>query len=880
MSNQFLQKLRRSLGFVSLFVLAGCMTSKDLHLDATWRQAKDLTQKMAEFRKHQISDVNYVSSVRLAEDQETYTGKQSIRFVLKEEGDVWLEFRDGAVLDMVINGNLVSDYQKGEIFVQLPKRYLKLGLNVVEMNFEQKYSTDGVGLHRFEDPEDGRVYMYTNLQPWDANRFLPFFDQPDLKANFDLTVEAPGSWQVIGNSPGQVLSSGKTKKWHFPSHKPISTYLMALHAGPYHKWTDSYKGRSGTIQLGLFVRQSLAKYVDEKTWFSVTKKGFGYFESYFDQEYPFGNKYDQVIVPEFNSGAMENVAAVTFGEENINRGPSSRQEVLWRYNTVMHELSHMWFGNLVTMKWWDDLWLNESFATYMANRALVDATEFKDAWMDFHADKLGAYREDRMSTTHPVAASIENTNEALSNFDDITYGKGASVLKQFVAVYGDDVFKKGIRKYFAQHAWGNTTFQDFVATFEGQDVKGWFSSWLESTGADEIQSKWVCTGKENVTVFLKLKTDNDRRHAIDVVLFDGRADKLLVSVKKSVVLDKRGLTIDFSGLEECPAAIMVNANDLSYVDTPVDAKSLEVLLPHVLGIEDPLLRMQGWTNLYKMLVKGQLDVKEFAKVAQKSMLVEKESYVRYLLDHMVSGEGWGRYSSLAYFLPTNTPEEIAYHEDYFSQNLKNILLAIKKEKRQGELSQLYLMAMNSATYRDVGELEDLLRKAKSAEIRWPLIVQICQLNGPQCRRLVEKESRNDKSDIAVNSRYKIEMLRKPLSDKLKFLNEKAKDENLSYDMMSYSLYHLFSDLDFDEMEKNGIHLTEEVLADAVAIDEAYHSLIPSEFSLLRCEANNLRKTKSAIESYKDLPSTLRIGFMQRIDQDKDCLVVRKALHEK
>ena len=302
-----------------------------------------------------------------------------------------------------------------------------MGNNLVHITYQHPYDQDGTGLHRFVDPEDGNTYLYTYLWPYYANRLFPHFDQPNLKASYEMTVRAKGDWQVVSsNMQDSIIEDGDDKIWHFPRSKKFSSYIFSLHAGPYKVWQDM----AGDVPIRLMARQTLAQYVDVEEWFDFTKMGLNHYKSYFDIAYPF-EKYDQVLVPEFNIGAMENVAAVTFTEYVVQRGPSSRFQRQNRADIILHEMAHMWFGNLVTKDWWNGLWLNESFATLMASIAVSNIEEFSDLWHDFYLNtNLTAISADKRVSTHPIEVPVPSTNDFFSVFDSITYEKGASVLKQ------------------------------------------------------------------------------------------------------------------------------------------------------------------------------------------------------------------------------------------------------------------------------------------------------------------------------------------------------------------------------------------------------------------------------------------------------------------
>ncbi len=423
--------------------------------------ARDLlTQVEAEARAARVSDVSYELALELTRGAERYRGDVTIRFRLAGEGDSFLDFRGGTIEALEVDGAAVEPAWTG-YRLALPASALAAGdEHIVRVRYESAYDHTGDGFHQFADPEDGEEYLYTNFEPYAAHRLLPCFDQPDLKARLALSVTAPEAWELIANgAPEERGEPGEgRRRWRFAETPPIATYLFALIAGPYHAIRDEHEG----VPLGLYCRRSLVRFLDEAEVLEVTRQGLDFFAAFFDYPYPFG-KYDQVFVPEFNAGAMENVAAVTHSERLIFRDPPTENQRLTRAEVILHEMAHMWFGDLVTMRWWNDLWLNESFATYMAYLALTEATRFDTAWQSFNSGmKAWAYRQDQLVTTHPIAGEVASTEETFLNFDGITYGKGAAVIKQLVAAMGIEGFRAGMRLYFRRHAFGNTTLAEFL----------------------------------------------------------------------------------------------------------------------------------------------------------------------------------------------------------------------------------------------------------------------------------------------------------------------------------------------------------------------------------------------------------------------------------
>ena len=428
------------------------------------------------------------------------TGEREFRSVTTVEfealpgADTYIDLAADRVQRAVLNGHAidVSGYDES---AGIPLRGLAQN-NVLLVEADCRYSNTGEGLHRFVDPVDGEVYLYSQFETADAKRMFACFDQPDLKATFDVVVTAPAHWQVISNGATAAVDTdgsgnGDVAVHTFTTTPRMSTYLVALIAGPYAVWRDTYTDQHGDIPLGIFCRASLAEFMDAERLFTETKQGFDFYHANFGVPYAFG-KYDQLFVPEFNAGAMENAGAVTFLEDYVFRSKVTRASYERRAETVLHEMAHMWFGDLVTMRWWDDLWLNESFATFASVLCQADATEYSEAWTTFaNVEKSWAYRQDQLPSTHPVAADIPDLHAVEVNFDGITYAKGASVLKQLVAYVGLDHFLSGLRDYFAAHAFGNATFDDLLSALEkasGRDLSDWGRQWLKTTGLNTLRA--------------------------------------------------------------------------------------------------------------------------------------------------------------------------------------------------------------------------------------------------------------------------------------------------------------------------------------------------------------------------------------------------------
>jgi len=486
---------------------------------------------------------------------------------------------------------------------------------------------DGTGLSRFEDPLDQRSYLHTSFESNDAHRVFACFDQPDIKGTFTFQVKAPKEWTVVSNSDGATNDGGL---WRFPTTKVISTYLAALVAGEYH----SLHNRHGDIGLGIYCRQSLAQYLDPDEINEITRAGLDFFASRYGIPYMFG-KYDQLFVPEFSAGAMENPGCVTFSERYIFRSRVTQASRQRRANTILHEMAHMWFGDLVTMRWFDDLWLNESFATYMGSLASAEATRFKDAWTFFAADtKVEARIQDEMPTTHPIVADIPDVDAVHLNFDKITYNKGGAVLKQLAAWLGEDTFFDGVHLYLERHSYANATLADFLAALEeasGRDLKEWAHVWLEEAGVNKLAAELdVEDGKIKSAAVVQTAPESHpilRPHHLRIGLFDVSSDTDWAFERRGTVeLDVAGARTPVPQLAGQTASdfVLVNDGDLAYARVAIDERSLDVLLEGHLRLDDDLGRAVVWGSLWDMVRNAELRAGHYVDISLRCIDVETD----------------------------------------------------------------------------------------------------------------------------------------------------------------------------------------------------------------------------------------------------------------
>jgi aminopeptidase N len=508
--------------------------------------------------------------------------------------------------------------------------------NVLKVTAAPPYMHGGIGLSRFQDQVDGRIYLHSQHAEYATHRTFACFDQPDLKASFSFEVTTPADWIVVSNTPGSRTNG----KWTFPTTPVLSTYVTAIVAGQYHSIEQNHRG----IPLGVFCRQSLAQYLDPDEIFELTRQGLDYFDERFGYPYPFG-KYDQLFVPEFTAGAMENAGCVTFNENYLFRSRVTDARREWRAGTILHEMAHMWFGDLVTMRWWDDLWLNESFAEYMGYLASVEATRFKRAWIEFaNGSKAAAKAQDQLPTTHPIVSDIPDMEAVPLNFDRITYEKGAAVLKQLVAWVGDEAFFKGVEAYFKRHAYGNTELADFLAAVEessGRDVRSWSRLWLERAGVNTFGVELDVEDHRIVAAAVVQEAPPEqptlRPHRLRVGLFDQRGSSL--KRRDSIELDVAGNSTPLPQLVgQRPAdLVLANDGDLTYAKLKLDPRSLKTLGTHLLGLDDGLARALAWGALWDMARDAQLRASEYVDTSLHNIDVETEpTSVAILVDRIVS----------------------------------------------------------------------------------------------------------------------------------------------------------------------------------------------------------------------------------------------------
>ncbi|MDF3291240.1 aminopeptidase N [Streptomyces silvisoli] len=605
----------------------------------------NLTREEAQQRARLITVDSYEIDLDLSGAQEggTFRSETVVRFDSAEDGaDSFIDLIAPTVHQVVLNG---KELDPAETFqdsrIALPS--LTAGRNELKVVADCAYTNTGEGLHRFVDPVDQQAYLYTQFEVPDARRVFANFEQPDLKATFSFTVTAPKGWEVISNAPVRATATepdSGTVQHVFETTPRISSYITALIAGPYHSVHSTWEGEGRSVPLGLYCRPSLAEHLDADAIFEVTRQGFDWFQEKFDFPYPFA-KYDQLFVPEFNAGAMENAGAVTIRDQYVFRSKVTDAAYETRAETILHELAHMWFGDLVTMEWWNDLWLNESFATYtsIACQAYAPNSRWPHAWTTFaNSMKTWAYRQDQLPSTHPIMAEIRDLDDVLVNFDGITYAKGASVLKQLVAYVGMEEFFQGVRQYFKRHAWGNTRLTDLLGALEetsGRDLKAWSKAWLETAGINVLRPQIELDAHDRIAAF-HIKQEAPelpqgakgepvlRPHRIAIGVYEMRDGKLVRTER--IELDVTGELTEVPQLvgRHRPAVVLLNDDDLSYAKVRLDPDSLAVVTRHISDFAESLPRALSWASAWDMTRDGELATRDYLELVLQGAARESD----------------------------------------------------------------------------------------------------------------------------------------------------------------------------------------------------------------------------------------------------------------
>ncbi|MBD8583947.1 aminopeptidase N [Frigoribacterium sp. CFBP 8766] len=651
---------------------------------------ENLTRLEAQERKSVVDVQSYEIELDLTRGAEVFGSSTTVRFTATAGASTFIDALTRTVHSATLNGTALDVAAVNDgVRIQLDDLAAD---NVLEVVADAEYTNTGEGLHRFVDPVDDEVYLYSQFEVPDSRRVFAVFEQPDLKATFQFTVTAPSRWQVVSNQPTpEPAVDGEVATWTFSPTPVLSSYITAIVAGPYDVVRSELTSSDGrTIPLGIFTRRSLTEFLDADYIFEKTRQGFAYYEDKFRFPYPF-DKYDQLFVPEFNAGAMENAGAVTFVETYVFRSKVTDAIKERRVVTILHELAHMWFGDLVTMKWWNDLWLNESFAEWASTISTAEATEWTEAWTTFQAmEKSWAYRQDQLPSTHPVVATINDLEDVQVNFDGITYAKGGSVLKQLVAWVGIDAFYAGVAAYFQKHHHSNTELRDLLVELEatsGRELTSWSEKWLETAGVNTLRPEIETDADGVITSFALLQEapadyPTIRPHRLAVGLYDFDGDALVRTHR--VEIDVDGTRTDVPELvgQRRGALVLTNDDDLAYAKIRLDEQSLATAIEHLAAISDPLARALVWGSVWDATRDAETSPSDYVRLVLSNIASETESTtIRTTLTQLVQ-------TARSYVAPSRRAEVLAEVGDR--------LLELAKEAEAGSDAQFQFVKFFAA----------------------------------------------------------------------------------------------------------------------------------------------------------------------------------------
>lgn len=842
-----------------------------------------LSQGDAAARAARVSNVAYVLDFTLT-GKESFAGTTTMSFDLADaSAPLTIDLNKATIKSVTVNGKQVAP-QYNQWFITVAAADLVKGKNTVTVAYERLHSTNGEGLHRMVDPVDGKVYTYSHFEPAAAHQMFALFDQPDLKATYQLNVTAPADWVVVSTArETSVQPAGENKRWVFPVTKKLSPYNFSMHAGPYKVWED----KSAKYPMRLFARQSVASQVEPAVWFTYTKQGLEFFDNYFGIPYQF-EKYDQLLVPDFLYGAMENAGAVTFAEHGFMYKAAMTAEQKHRLAAViMHEMAHQWFGDLVTMKWWNGLWLNESFASFMGTLATAEATEFKDAWQAFYSTgKQAAYAQDQKSTTHPIEVPVPTSGNAFDNIDAITYSKGASTLMQLRHLLGAETFRKGVHNYLVKYSWKNATLDDFIGSLgeaAGRDLKGWTREWLYQPGVNTITANYSCKAGKIAAFRLDQSAPSRelptlREQRVQVGTFRVAGPKL--DLLENVAVTYKGKTTSVPALigSPCPDLVYPNYQDWGFVKVQLDQRSFATARSSLASVDDPLLRSMLWQSLWDGVRDAKLPLNEFIKTALNNVPLERDyillgdvlgkvSAAKHYIDKMGLDDAWAKQT-------TKDLEDMAWRGVQVSKGDQNF--------QRRWLDQYIDVASTPAA---LERLASLLRGGTAVEglainqdLRWAIIRRLNRYNYPGSLDMVRDEQARDKSDSGQAAALAATVSRPDPATKTEWLGTiDDLQTKLPFSKVRTAMFNIFP----SEQKRFAERDADQRLARLPALDKAAgpvymrayaYAMIPAS-----CTPASVRRLSDAAAKMKDLTAGTRRSLLDTLEEDKRCVAIRKTL---
>lgn len=840
-----------------------------------------ISQAQAQTRSSVVSNVQYELTFFLSKNSQ-FSAKSIAHFDLSRvPKSLTLDLNKANIKQFIINGTKVYPNYNGA-YITLSQSLLTEGNNTIEVEFSREHSTNGEGLHRFVDPVDGNVYLYSHFEPAAAQQMFAVFDQPDLKASYQINVHAPKDWQVISAMrETKVLDQGDSNLWTFPTSPKLSPYNFSMHAGPYHVWEDN----SGRYPLRLFSRQSVADQVTPQDWFTYTQQGLDFFDGYFGIAYPF-KKYDQVLVPDFLYGAMENAGAITFSEDrflfNANMTGEQKERLA---GVILHEMAHQWFGDLVTMKWWNGLWLNESFASFMGTLATSEATEFSHAWRTFYASgKQAAYLQDSLVTTHPIEVPVATSQNAFDNIDAITYQKGASTIKQLRHLLGEETFRRGVSQYLQQYSYQNAELSDFInslAKASGRDLHQWTQEWLYAAGVNTIKAQYTCQGKQIDSFALVQTADSQhptlREQRVQIGLFTHNRDGL--QEQQVVAATYKGAYTEIDSLigSVCPDLVYPNYDDWGFVKVELDPSSFKTAKQSLAQVTDPLLRSMLWQSMWDSVSNGNTGLDQFLNIALINAPLEE--------DYTILGQVLGRVQRAKHYLDLMAPVHANYTRK-ISKALSQMSLRMTMEHANNrDFQRRWFNAYISlSSHGDALQHIQSLLQGKSSikgltldqDLRWAMIQQLNRYDYGDAQSLLAREKQRDQSDSGEKAAIAAEVIRPQSSLKRQWLNTIENNTSMPFSKIRVAMDHLYP----AEQKLLSAATAEQRFANLQLMDDKgpvfmrsfAAQLIPTD-----CSASNIDAISRVLDSQTGLSKLARRTLLEARQEEQRCLKIMQTL---
>ncbi|GGC16581.1 aminopeptidase N [Pseudoduganella buxea] len=840
-----------------------------------------LSQADAQARSARVSNVAYQLDFTLT-GKETFAATTTLQFDLNDAGTpLTVDLDKATIKSLTVNGKTVTP-QYNNWFITLAAGDLKTGRNTVVVSFERLHSTNGEGLHRMVDPVDGRVYTYSHFEPAAAHQMFALFDQPDLKATYQVNVTAPADWTVVSTTrESSVQDAQGARRWVFPATKKLSPYNFSLHAGPYKVWED----HSAKYPMRLFARQSVAAQIDPAVWFNYTRQGLGFFDEYFGIPYQF-EKYDQLLVPDFLYGAMENAGAVTFAEARfLHKDKMTTAQRHSLASVIMHEMAHQWFGDLVTMKWWNGLWLNESFASFMGTLGTAESTEFKNAWQYFYSNgKTNAYRLDDSPGTHPIEVPVPTTANAFDNIDAITYAKGASTLKQLRHLLGEETFRKGVHNYLVKYQFQNAQLDDFIGSLgqaAGRDLSQWTQQWLYQPGVNTIAANYSCKGGK-IDGFTLAQTAPQahpvlREQRVQVALMRTQGRALALDRKVAVTYQGANTAVPELVGAACPDLVYPNYEDWGFVKVKLDPRSFATARRDVSKVADPLLRTMLWQSMWDGVRDGALPLNDFLQTALNNAPRETDyALLGNVLDKVEAGQA---------YLEKMAPR--AAYTKKSAQALEKMAWQGVQTGADANFQRRWL-----TTYIEVADSKPALDRlagllaghklpqglAIGQDVRWAIVEQLNERDHPGSAALLAAEQARDKSDTGQNAALAATVARPDTKVKAEWLAQIGDTQSkLPFSRIRTAMENLYP--------PSQAALAEQTAASRLArlpeLDKAAGPVFMRSYAATlipaNCTPQSVQRLADAAASQTTLSAGARRALLERHQEDARCVAIRAAL---